>query len=63
MRRFTETGTQSAVDLTDELQSTKVKLQSLKEHMVDITSRMIVALEESLDAENNGDDNDDTPIT
>ena len=63
MRRFAETGTQPVIDLTDELQSTKVKLQSLKEHMVDITSRMIVALEESPDAERNGDDDDDTPFT
>ena len=63
MRRFAETGTQPVIDLTDELQSTKVKLQSLKEHMVDITSRMIVALEESPDAERNGDDDDDPPFT
>ena len=33
----------------DELQSTKAKLLPLKEHMIDVTSRMIGALEEAPD--------------
>ena len=48
----------------DELQSTKAKLLSLKEHVIDVTSRMIGALEEAPDtAAINDADDDDTPFT
>ena len=62
MRRFTENPESHASELLDELQTTKAKFLSLKEHMVDVTSRMIGALEETPDAAVSNDD-DDTPFT
>ena len=41
MRRFTENPESHASEFLDELQTTKAKFLSLKEHMVDVTSRMI----------------------
>ena len=61
MRRFAETGTQD--ELMDELQSTKAKLLSLKEHVIDVTSRMIGALEEAPDTAAINDAAADTPFT
>ena len=64
MRQFAETGTQDKSEFMDELQSTKAKLLSLKEHVIDVTSRMIGALEEAPDtAAINDADDDDTPFT
>ena len=64
MRRFAETGTGDNSELMDELQSTKAKYLSLREHVIDVTSRMIGALEESPDPDVcNGDDGDETPFT
>ena len=62
MRRFTENPESHASELLDELQTTKAKFLSLKEHMVGVASQMICALEETPDAAVSNDD-DDTPFT
>ena len=62
MRRFTENPESHASELLDELQTAEAKFPCLKEQMVDVTSRMIGALEETPDAAVSNDD-DDTPFT
>ena len=64
MRGFAETGTQDKSELMDKLQSTKAKLLSLKEHVIDVTSWMIGAMEEAPDtAAINDAAAPDTPFT
>ena len=71
MRRFTDTDTRDGVNtLLEDLHMAKAKFTSLKDHVVDITSRKIQALEDTPGPSVHNtvtvaeeDDGDDTPFT